>query len=151
MLRLTKRADYALIAMKHLASVDEGSASARAIAERYRIPSEILAKVLQRLVRCRLLASEHGTKGGYTLGRDPSRISVAEVVEAVDGPITLTTCSESDNDCEQYSACTVRDPLWQIRDRITESLESFSIADLAKGRVAQQRRRVAATCQERGE
>lgn len=141
MLRLTKKTDYALIAMAYLSSVDGGVASARSIAARYHIPSEILAKVLQRLVRCRLLESAHGTRGGYSLGRDPSRISVAEVVEAVDGPITLTTCSESDHECEQFVACTVRDPLWQIRDRIAESLESYSIADLARDSAGEKRRR----------
>ena len=80
MLRLSKRADYALIAMKHLAlHGDRGSSSAREIAGLYDIPIELMAKVLQRLVRTGLLTSQQGTRGGYTLSRPSSAISVADV------------------------------------------------------------------------
>ena len=73
MLRLSKKADYALMAMKHLAlRGDRGSSSAREIAEQYDIPIELLAKVLQRLVRRGLLASHQGTRGGYQLARVPA-------------------------------------------------------------------------------
>ena len=72
MLRLSKKADYALMAMKHLAlRGDRGSSSAREIAEQYDIPIELMAKVLQRLVRRGLLASQQGTRGGYQLARPP--------------------------------------------------------------------------------
>ena len=71
MLRLSKKSDYALIAMKHLATRPDAAArrSAREISEAYDIPLELLAKVLQRLVRARLLVSVQGTRGGYRLGR----------------------------------------------------------------------------------
>src|SRR3954451_19602898 len=104
MLRLSKKADYALIAMKHLAlRGSNGSSSAREIAEQYDIPIELMAKVLQRLVRIGLLASTQGTRGGYTLGRAPAAITIADVIEAIDGPFTVTACSTEKNDCEQYS------------------------------------------------
>ena len=92
MLRLSKKSDYALIAMKHLALRPESgaSSSAREISEAYDIPLELLAKVLQRLVRARLLVSVQGTRGGYRLGRSASTISVADVIQAVDGPVTVT-------------------------------------------------------------
>src|SRR6476619_8499767 len=99
MLRLSKKSDYALIAMKHLATRPDGggsvgqSPSAREISESYDIPLELLAKVLQRLVRARLLASVQGTRGGYRLGRNAALISVADVIQAVDGPVTVTACS----------------------------------------------------------
>ena len=80
MLRLSKKADYALIAMKHLAMrPDSASASAREIAEQYDIPIELMAKVLQRLARRGLLTSHQGTRGGYRLGRPTALISVADV------------------------------------------------------------------------
>ena len=70
MLRLSKKADYALMAMKHLAiKTDAASTSAREIAEQYDIPVELMAKVLQRLARSGLLTSHQGTRGGYTLAR----------------------------------------------------------------------------------
>jgi Rrf2 family protein len=133
MLRLSKKSDYALIAMKHLAIRPDGggSASAREISEAYDIPLELLAKVLQRLVRARLLASEQGTRGGYRLGRNASLISVADVIQAVDGPVTVTACSTDDHNCDQYTKCSIRDPLWKIKNRIVEALSTVSVAEMA--------------------
>ena len=132
MLRLSKKADYALMAVRHLAlKSGPSSASAREIAEQYDIPIELMAKVLQRLVRAGLLISTQGTRGGYTLGRLASSISVADVIQAIDGPFTVTACSTEKNDCEQYSKCSIRDPLWQIRERIAATLGTVSIAEMA--------------------
>jgi Rrf2 family protein len=132
MLRLSKKADYALIAMKHLAlRADATSTSAREIAEGYDIPVELMAKVLQRLVRRGLLASQQGTRGGYVLARPAAQISVADVIQAVDGPLTVTACSTEGELCEQYSKCNVRDPLWRIKDRILGALATCSIFEIA--------------------
>jgi Rrf2 family protein len=132
MLRLSKKADYALMAMKHLAQKTSGapSTSAREIAEKYDIPIELMAKVLQRLVRTGLLVSTQGTRGGYTLSRPSSSISVADVIQAIDGPVTVTACSTQKNDCEQYGKCSIRDPLWQIRERIVAALDTVTLAEM---------------------
>jgi Rrf2 family protein len=90
-----------------------------------------MAKVLQRLVRTGLLVSTQGTRGGYTLSRPSGSISVADVIEAIDGPFTVTACSTEKHDCEQYSKCSVRDSLWQIRERIVAALGTVSLADMA--------------------
>ena len=135
MLRLSKKADYALMAMKHLALRGDrgshGSSSAREIAEAYDIPIELMAKVLQRLVRRGLLASQQGTRGGYQLARKPAQISVADVIQAIDGPVTVTACSDEEQQCEQFSKCNVRDPLWRVRERILAALGECTIAELA--------------------
>ena len=132
MLRLSKKADYALMAMKHLAiRSDRGSSSAREIAEQYDIPIELMAKVLQRLVRRRLLVSQQGTHGCYQLARGPSQISVADVIQAIDGPVTVTACSIDDDRCDQFAKCNVRDPLWRVRERILTALDECTIAELA--------------------
>jgi FeS assembly SUF system regulator len=132
MLRLSKKADYALIAMKHLALRDGGgSSSAREIAEQYDIPIELMAKVLQRLVRRGLLTSQQGTRGGYQIARDPGRISVADVIQAIDGPLTVTACSIHVERCGQFAKCNVRDPLWKIRERIVSALATCSVSEMA--------------------
>jgi Rrf2 family protein len=132
MLRLSKKADYALIAMKHLAvRGDRGSSSAREIAEQYDIPIELMAKVLQRLVRRGLLLSHQGTRGGYQLARVPVLISVADVIQAIEGPVTVTACTTDEGQCEQFSKCNVRDPLFKVRDRILTALGECTIAELA--------------------
>jgi len=135
MLRLSKKADYALMAMKHLAQRSDrgsaGSSSAREIAELYDIPIELMAKVLQRLVRRGLLSSHQGTRGGYELARRATEISVADVIQAIDGPVTVTACSTDDGQCEQFAKCNVRDPLWRVRERILAALGDCTIAELA--------------------
>ena len=132
MLRLSKKADYALIAVRHLAlKSGPSSASAREIAEQYDIPIELMAKVLQRLVRAGLLISTQGTRGGYTLSRPSVTISIADVIEAIDGPFTVTACSSEKNDCEQFARCNVRDPLQRVRERILTALGECTIAELA--------------------
>ena len=132
MLRLSKKADYALIAMRHLAGDAASSASAREIAASYIIPPELLAKVLQRLVRAGLLVSVQGTRGGYKLAGDARRITVADVIQAIDGPVAVTACSPNDHACEQYERCEIRDPLWKIKSRIVDALATVSLAELAE-------------------
>jgi Rrf2 family protein len=132
MLRLSKKADYALMAVRHLALSDESSTtSSREIADHYDIPNELMAKVLQRLVRAGLLVSTQGTRGGYTLSRFPAAISVADVIQAIDGPFMVTACSADNHNCVQYSKCSIRDPLWQLRERISATLETVTIAEMA--------------------
>jgi FeS assembly SUF system regulator len=136
MLRLSKKADYALMAMKHLAVKTESTASslsstsAREIAEQYDIPIELMAKVLQRLARSGLLTSHQGTRGGYTLSKPTAAISVADIIQAIDGPLTVTACSTEDEQCEQFTKCNVRDPLWRIKDRILAALSTCSLAEI---------------------
>lgn len=131
MLRFSKKADYALLAMRHLAAhADRGAVSARELAEAYNIPPELLAKVLQKLVRGKLLSSHQGIRGGYGLARTAQSISVADVIQAVEGPLTVTACSDTDHSCDQYSKCSIRDPLWRIKDRIVDALSSATVAEL---------------------
>ena len=95
MLRLSKKADYALMAVRHLALQDGlTSTSAREIAEQYDIPIELMAKVLQRLVRTGLLISTQGTRGGYALGRCASLISVLHL------PEQRSCCCRRPRDCQ---------------------------------------------------
>ena len=95
------------------------------------IPIELLAKILQRLARRGLLTSHQGTRGGYSVARPATVISVADVIQAVDGPLTVTACSVHDQGCGQYSKCNVRDPLWRIKDRILTSLAACSLDEIA--------------------
>ena len=131
MLRLSKKADYALMAMAHLA-LKPGSASAREIAEEYEIPTELMAKVLQRLARQGLLTSQQGARGGYMLARTATGISVADVIQAIDGPVTVTACSAHGDRCGQFAKCNVRDPLWRISDIIVSALSKTMVSELAR-------------------
>ena len=133
MLRLSKKADYALIALSYMAAPGQRPVvSAREMAERHDLPLELLAKVLQRLVQRGLLSSVQGINGGYKLARPAEQLNVAEVVEAIDGPLKLTACADTiDDSCSQYSKCNIRDPLHRIRERIASALTACTIAELA--------------------
>jgi len=138
MLKLTKKADYGLIALKHLAvrqASSEGSSSAKEIADCYRIPLPLLSKVLQRLARYGFLQSEHGTNGGYRLAREARAISALEVVRAIDGPIILTSCFTEHGGCDQSERCTVREPLRKIHEAILGLLANITIYDMTQDEV----------------
>src|SRR5690349_20470299 len=132
MLKLTKKADYGLIALRHLACQSK-TGSAKEIAERYRIPLPLLSKVLQTLVRAGLLVSEQGASGGYKLARDPHEISALEVIRTIDGPIILTHCftEHDEHECSQSELCPVREPLRKVHEGILRLLSSISISDLS--------------------
>jgi Rrf2 family protein len=138
MLKLTKKADYGLIALCHLAAGRgvRNSASAKDISESYRIPLPLLSKVLQKLTRAGFLISEQGTNGGYRLGRDADEISSLEVIRTIDGPIILTHCfteHDGEKECTQSSLCPVREPLRKVHEGILRLLSGITIADLAQG------------------
>ena len=131
MLKLTKKADYGLMAMKHLAEHGHGAAcSAKDVAESYGIPQEALAKILQRLVKAGLLISQHGTNGGYTLKRSAETISAFEVIRAIDGPLFITSCITVRGECGQSDRCTIREPLRRVNDSIEQVLRSISISEM---------------------
>jgi len=132
MLKLTKRADYGLISLKHLAvNRSSGTASAKELADAYHIPMPMLAKVLQRLVRDGFLVSEQGTNGGYRLARDPATITALEVIRAIDGPIILTACFSAHGVCDLTEMCTVREPLRRVHEGILRLLNGITISDLS--------------------
>jgi len=133
MLKLTKKADYGLIALKHLAvSSRGGTASAKEIADAYGIPLPLLAKILQKLTKTGLLVSVSGSSGGYKLARRPEKISVLEVIHAINGPVILTTCFTDHGLCDQSQKCTVREPLRRVNESIANVLRSVTISQMAE-------------------
>lgn len=131
MLKLTKKADYGLIAVKHLAEFGEqGSCSAKDIADVYAIPQAAMAKILQKLVKSGLLVSHHGINGGYVLARSAKNISALEVIRAIDGPLFITSCGDEARGCYQSRKCTVREPLRKVNESIQQVLSRISIADM---------------------
>ena len=133
MMKLTKKADYGLIALKHLAMYGhQGSASAKDIADCYGIPQALLAKILQKLARHGFLRSHHGTHGGYLLARDPAAITALEVIRLIDGPVLLTSCETPRGACGHSERCNVREPLRRVHDSILHLLNSITIRELTR-------------------
>ena len=133
MLRLTKKADYGLIALKHLAELPAGHPqSARDIAQAYHIPTPLLAKVLQTLARSGLVVSHPGIHGGYALGRPANQITAFEVIRSIEGPLFIASCTTSHGDCDLLSSCTVKEPLRKLNDTIQNLLSDMKISDLCE-------------------
>jgi len=131
MLRLGKKADYGLIALRHLAALrPRASCSAKEIAQTYGMPAELVAKVLQRLAKIGLLASQHGTNGGYALAKHPSEINAFEVIRALEGPLFITSCVTDRRECHQMLKCTVREPLRKVNEAIVLALRQVTVASL---------------------
>jgi len=149
MLRLTKKADYGLMALKYLAEQAElrhaahsnkdaaqndknNAQSAKDIAEAYHIPPQLLAKILQTLAKAGLLVSHAGTNGGYSLARAAKDISAFQVIRAIDGPLFITSCITIHGTCDLAGHCTIKEPLRKVNDSIKDLLSDISIADLTE-------------------
>jgi FeS assembly SUF system regulator len=132
MLKLSKRADYGFMALKHLAVHNRGaSCSAADIAELYKVSAPLMAKVLQKLAKGGLVAARHGSTGGYTLARDPSQITALDVIRVIDGPLFIASCVTSHGECDVSTTCSIREPIRQVNDSILAVLGKVTISQMA--------------------
>ena len=135
MLTLTKKADYALVALSHLAKLPSGVLSARAIAEEYGVSVAILTNILKTLARAGIVVSERGANGGYRLARSADAISLNEVITAIEGPVQFVRCVKGSDEggaepCGLEPVCPVRKPAYRINERLREFLDSMPLAEL---------------------
>ncbi len=140
MLKFSKKVDYGLMALQYIASLQFGDVTrarivnTKEIAEEYNIPVELLAKVLQVLAKSGIIESQNGPKGGYLLAREASKITVAQVLSAIDGPLGITDCyHDKAGSCSQHEHCNIRTPLLKIQDSIYQLLNSMTIEDMVNG------------------
>src|SRR6516225_3887793 len=134
MFKLSKKSDYGLIAVKHLAMHrnEHHACSASEVAEEYGISTTLMAKVLQKLARHALVAAKHGSTGGYQLAKDPDQITALEVITAIDGPVLITSCVTSHGNCDASSKCSVREPLRRVNESILNVLGTVAIAQMSE-------------------
>jgi FeS assembly SUF system regulator len=131
-IRLSKLADYGIVIATHLARHPDRQQTAGDVAVATAVPAAMTSKVLKLLTRADLLVSHRGAQGGYSLARPAVAVSVAEVVEALDGPIAITTCTEpTPGDCSILSLCPARANWERINHAIRESLSEVSLAEMA--------------------
>lgn len=141
MIRLTNLADYAVVVMSAAARAPGVRLSATMIADTTGIPAPTVAKLLGTLARGGLLVASRGVTGGFTLTLDPATISIAAIVEAVDGPIALTNCLGGEShECAIEGRCSVRGHWGPINRAVRDALAAVTIADLAEVPTAISRR-----------
>lgn len=129
-MQITRQADYALRAMLYLAHLETTQRAATSqIAEEQRIPPSFLAKIISQLSIAGLIHTSRGARGGVSLARQPEEISLLEVVEAIDGPITLNECTTDNGSCPFGSDCPLR-PVWcEAQSELVHRLRNTSFAE----------------------
>ncbi|MCS6806643.1 MAG: Rrf2 family transcriptional regulator [Acidobacteriota bacterium] len=131
-MQLTRAADYGVRVMIHLASLPKGARVKRdELAEAAGVPESFMSKVLQRLVRARLIFSRRGTQGGFQLGVASENVSLLDVVEAIEGPIELNLCLISKDSCERALWCPAHSVWAEAQAALVNVLKSASLAKLA--------------------
>lgn len=139
MLRISKVTDYGTVIMAQLARYPARSQTANEIAQRTRIPLPMTSKILKQLTQHRLLLSQRGTQGGYSLALAPEKISLADIVNALDGDIALTECTQSVSQCVLEMGCTMRSN-WSLINRILQTvLANISLAVLTDAQLTPQK------------
>ncbi|MFT5285127.1 MAG: Rrf2 family protein [Planctomycetota bacterium] len=135
MLQLTKRTEYGLIALTHLAGREGEVTSVREIAEHYSVPRRLLAEVLKELCRTGHVISQRGASGGYSLSRPANAVTLGEVVAALEGRPSITGCETMGafklDGCDVEPRCPIRSPLQRIRSGIWNMMQRTTLSDLA--------------------
>lgn len=132
LIRLSKLSDYGIVIMTHLAQGDHGQPSAQAIAQLTHIPAPMTSKILKALTRSGLLRSHRGAGGGYELALDPDLISIAQIIEALDGRIALTECiDEASGECLIQDVCATRTNWQRINSAIRHALDGITLAEMS--------------------
>ena len=131
MIRVSRMADYGVVAMTHIARRADDLHTAASVAEATGVPLPSATKLLKLLAKHEILASQRGAHGGYMLKRRPADVSVADLIVAIDGPIALADCLQGeDSACGLEGFCSIRNPWQKVSDAIRVALEEVSLAEM---------------------
>lgn len=132
MLRISKLTDYGTVVLGHLASGPDGVASAAEVAAGTGIALPTVSKLLKLLAKSELVTSTRGAHGGYRLAREATAISAASIIDALEGPVSITECSGSDSHCNFEAFCCVGGAWQRINVAIRGALQDISLQDLLR-------------------
>ncbi len=133
MFKLSKKVEYGLIAIKHIANQGEiNPISAKEISRENKIPYDLLSKILQRLKNEKLLTSVKGIKGGYRLSKPPDKISLSAVFNAIEGSNYILDCGMHENpeSCSIYDSCIISDPLQKVQRSIINYFNTTKLSEI---------------------
>ncbi len=132
MLRISKLTDYGTVLLAHLAANNEDVCSSADVAAATGIALPTVSKLLKSLAKSGLVTSKRGANGGYELARSPAEISAADVIDALEGPVSITECSSIDSLCEHEGICSVGGAWQRINVAIRRALDDISLSDLLR-------------------
>ncbi len=132
MLKLSKKVEYGLIAIRHIASMNNQISTVKEISDRYNIPGDVLAKVMQKMTRGKLILSHQGAMGGYSLARSANDISVMDVIGIVEGTqMGIAQCfAEAPENCSIFANCTIKNPLGKIQHNLVHVFASMKVSEI---------------------
>lgn len=133
MIRLSRLSDYGIVILTRLAREPGRAMAASTLARATAVSTAMTGKILKLLARADILVSQRGVRGGYALARPPEAITVAEIIEALDGPIALTSCADPGaHDCGIEALCPARDGWRRINRAIRDALSGITLAEMAQ-------------------
>lgn len=132
MLRISRLTDYGTVVLAHLARDDTDLVSAAEVATATGIALPTVSKLLKALAKAEIVSSTRGSHGGYQLARDAQEISATDVIDALEGPVSITECSASDSHCDFEDSCNVGSAWQRINLAIRRTLDEISLADLLR-------------------
>lgn len=131
MMRINKLTDYGIIIMTEIAAMDSTKVhTAKDISKRTNIPLPTVTSLLKKLSSEELLISQRGNQGGYALAESSSTISIASIIESIEGPIALTECSTNECACSYESKCSVEVPWQKINKTVKSALEEIKLNEM---------------------
>ncbi|MEK7670451.1 MAG: Rrf2 family transcriptional regulator [Bacteroidota bacterium] len=132
MLQLSKKVEYGLIALRHIAMKPGQVYTAKEIAKEYDIPFELLAKVLQKLARNGVVRSLQGVRGGYSLGKRPNEITVSYIIHVIEEarPMVAECYSDGADSCYLFDNCTIRRPLGKLQRNLNVLFNSMTVQEI---------------------
>ena len=129
MFKITKKVEYALMAIRHLHMEDSKLSSSTEIANSYNIPKPLLAKILQRLARKNIIKAIKGPNGGYIISKDPLKIKMSEFFEIMEGPMGIADCIY-DSKCDQLECCSIKNPIIKLNNTVKSLFDNMTLAEI---------------------
>ena len=129
MLKLTRKLEYALIALRHMQMKGDALSSTKEISDKYTVPRELLAKTLQKMARLKYINAVQGARGGYRIKKTLEHISLTQFIEDMEGPMDMVDCSIT-SDCIQINTCNIRMPINKINQNIRSIFNDIPITDI---------------------
>ncbi len=130
MFKLSKKTEYGILALQHMMFMDDDHVSTvKEIAEQYNISQSLLAKICQQLAKSKIIQSVQGSRGGYALNKPPVDISLAAVLEAIEGPLHIVECTNDHHNCERDANCTLKIGLDPVQQQLATFLKGVTLAE----------------------
>jgi Rrf2 family protein len=130
MLKLSKKTEYSILALQHISRQTGKSANVKEMARELNISQSLLAKLFQELARKKIVGSVQGAHGGYTLLMDLAQLSLMDLVEMIDGPVSLAPCHKPEHTCDRLAGCGLRKSIAPIEIKVRTLLHNVKVADL---------------------